>query len=195
MDDGSSTNDPTVRLESTSTLLSRVREGDDKARERLLARFLAPLRRWAHGRIPARARGLFDTDDLVQITLLRSLDHLKGFDPRREGAFLAYLRRILVNQIRDEIRKADRGPRREELGDEVRDPGPSPVEEILGRETVERYEAALARLPAEHQEAVVLRIELGFSYPEIAEALASPSANAARMTVVRALVRLGEELT
>jgi len=131
----------------------------------------------------------------VQITLLRSLDHLKGFDPRREGAFLAYLRRILVNQIRDEIRKADRGPRREEFGDEVRDPSPSPLEHILGRETVERYEAALARLPAEHQEAVVLRIELGFSYPEIAEALASPSANAARMTVVRALVRLGEELT
>jgi RNA polymerase sigma-70 factor (ECF subfamily) len=37
-----------------------------------------------------------------------------------------------------------------------------------------------------------MRIEFGFTFPEIAEALGRPSANAARMTVSRALVRLAE---
>ncbi len=37
-----------------------------------------------------------------------------------------------------------------------------------------------------------MRIEFGYTYPEIAEALGRPSANAARMAVSRALLRLGE---
>ena len=62
----------------------------------------------------------------------------------------------------------------------------------MGRETVEAYEEALSRLPEETQEAVILRIEFGYSYDQIAEALGKPSANAARMTVARALVHLAE---
>ena len=38
----------------------------------------------------------------------------------------------------------------------------------------------------------MLRIELGFTYVEIATFLGSPSANAARMVVTRALARLAE---
>ena len=44
------------------------------------------------------------------------------------------------------------------------------------------------------REAVILRVEFGYSHEEIAEAIGSPSANAARMTVARALVRLAEEM-
>jgi DNA-directed RNA polymerase specialized sigma24 family protein len=43
-------------------------------------------------------------------------------------------------------------------------------------------------------EAVTLRIETGFRYNEIATALGKPSANAVRMTVTRALVRLPKEM-
>jgi len=40
----------------------------------------------------------------------------------------------------------------------------------------------------------VSRVEFGMSYEEVAEVLGKPSANAARMAVVRALVRLAEEM-
>ena len=72
------------------------RAGDQRARERLVSRFLPILRNWATGRLPGGARDLAETDDLVQITLVRALDHIDRFEHRGEGAFLAYLRRILL---------------------------------------------------------------------------------------------------
>lgn len=185
-------------LESTVLLLREVREGDpatrDKARERLLARYLPVLRRWAHGRLPMDSRSLADTDDLVQVTLIRVLKHMEGFEPRHEGAFLAYLRRALLNAMRDEIRRSGRRGVQEELAEEIPDPGPSPLESALGRDAVERYEAAFAKLVPESQEAIFLRMEMGFTYEQIAEALDKPTANAARMTVTRALARLAQEM-
>lgn len=179
-------------VESTAALLEHVRAGDEAARERLVRRYLPALRRWAHGRLPTPARGMVDTDDLVQVALLRALHRVESFEPQRAGAFLAYLRRILLNSIRDELRRAARRPRPEALPEELMDRAPSLVEQAIGREAVEAYEAGLARLPESQQEVVILRIEFGFTYLEIAEAVGSPSANAARMTVSRALLRLAE---
>jgi len=181
-------------LESTAALLALVQGGDAAARDRLVGRYLPILRRWARGRLPAAARGLSDTDDLVQVTLIRALDHVNDFELRREGAFLAYLRRILLNAMRDEIRRSVRRPGGEEVSADLVDPAPSALEQAIGSDLVERYEAALADLPEDHREAVILRVEFGFTYPEIAEALGKPSSNAARMTVARALVRLSEAL-
>jgi len=75
------------------------------------------------------------------------------------------------------------------------EPGPSVVERVIGREAMEAYEAALATLPDEQREAVVMRIEFGYTYPEIAEALGKPSANAARMAVSRALLQVAEVMS
>ena len=185
---------PREPLETTASLLEGARQGDLAARERLFARYLPLVRAWAHGRLPSGARRLAETDDLVQITLLRALDQLPGFEPRRPGAFLAYLRRIVINQVRDEIRRAVRRGDREPLGEDLPAPGRSPLEEAIGSETLERYEAALTQLTQHQQEAVVLRVELGLTYPEIADALGLPTANAARMLVARGLVRLTEAL-
>lgn len=181
-------------LETTARLLELVRSGDDGARERLVVRCLPALRRWAHGRLPSRARGMVDTDDLVQVSLLRALNQVESFVPRREGAFLAYLRRTLLNSIRDELRRTVRRPGGEELTDAIADDAPSLVEEAIGHELVERYEAALATLEETQQEAVILRVEFGYTHQEIADAIGAPTANAARMTVSRALVRLAEAM-
>ena len=59
-------------LDSTFHLISRARNGDQEAIERLFARHLKPLQRWASGRLPKWARDLADTDDLVQDTLLQT---------------------------------------------------------------------------------------------------------------------------
>jgi RNA polymerase sigma-70 factor (ECF subfamily) len=181
-------------LESTAVLLTRARDGDEAARERLFARFLPVLRRWAHRRLPARARGLADTDDLVQVTLTRTLGRLRDLEPRQEGSFLAYLRRILLNAVREEIRRSSRRGAHEELSPELADDRASVVDEVLGREKMRAYEEALARLPEEQQEAVILRLEFGYSHAQVAEALGKRSADAARMTVVRALVQLAKAM-
>lgn len=180
--------------DSTAQLLSLARGGDRTAREHLFARYSVILRRLAHGRIPPGARDLADTDDLVQDTLLRAFKQLDVFEPRREGAFLAYLRQILLNRIRDVLRNSRRRPGLEPLGEDLPHPGLSPLESAIGSELIAAYEAALASLTPEQREGIVLRLEMGFTYPEIAEALGSPSANAARMMVSRALLALAEML-
>lgn len=183
---------PDVPLETTASLLALIRGGDDAARNRLLARIYKPLLRFAHGRLPTRARDLTDTEDLVQVAVLRALDHIDEFDCKREGAFLAYLRRILLNLIRDEARRVGRRPEQEVLSDELATPGPSPLEDAVGRDAMDRYDAALAQLSAEQQEAVILRVEMGYTYAEIGEVTGRVSTDAARMTVTRALVRLSK---
>jgi RNA polymerase sigma factor (sigma-70 family) len=179
---------------STTRLIVRVRQGEAGAKDELYSRFLPRLRQWAHGRLPGYARDLADTDDLVQVSLLSALNHLETFEPRREGAFLAYLRRILMNRIRDEIRRATRRGVTEEVPEHLEGREASPLEEVLGRDLLESYEKALARLTESQQEAVLLRVEFGYTYAEIAEATGAPSEAAARMLVVRGLARLAEEL-
>jgi RNA polymerase sigma factor (sigma-70 family) len=179
---------------STASLLAAVRQGDPSARERLIARYLPALRSWARGRLPVGARDLADTDDLVQVTLLRALDHVEGFEPRHAGSFMAYLRRILVNQIRDELRRSGRRPPHDGAEGEIAWLGPSPLEEAVGREVLDSYERAMERLRDDQQEAIMLRVEMGFTHAEVAEAMGLTTPNAARMFVVRSLVRLAEEM-
>lgn len=181
-------------LESTSALLDRLRAGDERARERLFTRFLPVLRRWAHQQLPRGARDLSDTGDLVQVTLMRALAHLDRFEPRGEGAFLGYLRHILLNTARDEARRSSRRGGMGPVDEALEDPRPSVMEQVLGRETLERYERGLGRLPEDQRDAVILRLEMDYSHAEIAAALGRPSADAARMLVARALVALAEAM-
>lgn len=180
--------------ESTAHLLDLARGGDDGARERLMARYLPVLRRWAHGRLPSRARSTADTNDIVQTCLVRALQHLDRFEPRREGAFLAYLRQILLNAIRDEARRLAHRVDVEPVSDATTSGDRSLLDQVIGREAMEAFEAALATLPAIQQEAIILRLELGMSHQEVADAIGSPSADAARVMVSRAIVQLAKEL-
>jgi RNA polymerase sigma-70 factor (ECF subfamily) len=135
-----------------------------------------------------------DTDDLVQDTLIRSVANLDHFEPRGDGALQAYLRGAVMNRIRDEIRRKQRTPAVDTLDTALPSHGQSPLEAAIGAETLAKYDRALERLDAETREAVIARIEMGCSYAEVAELMGKPSADAARMTVSRALVRLAEEL-
>jgi RNA polymerase sigma-70 factor, ECF subfamily len=180
------------RLESTTELLAQVRGGDQDALERLLRIYGPLLARWAHGRLPNTARGLSDTEDLVQITLIRVLGKLGTFEEQHPGAFLAYLRRGLLNNLRNEIRHASHRPRGEPPDVDLRAPGPSPLEQTIGVRALEAYEAALEQLTDDQKAAVTLRLEMGCKHEEIASLLGKPSANAARMLVARGLVRLAE---
>ena len=56
--------------------------------------------------------------------------------------------------------------------------------------TTARYEAGLAALTADERDAVISRVEFGLNYAEVAEAPGKPTADAARMYVARAIVKL-----
>ena len=152
----------TLSPERTIDLLHRVRTGDNAALELLLARCLPALRRWAHGRLPACARDMQDTADLVQDTIVSALKRLDRFEPRHEGALQAYLREALVNRIRDIMRKKVRRPQAVELPEEIPADVLSPLEQMLGHEKMARYDAALARLRPADREAIVARLELQY---------------------------------
>ena len=181
---------PSLALTSTIDLLERFKQGDEGAVNLLVERSLPPLKRWARGRLPRWARGLDDTQDLVQDAIVRALPRLKTFEARHPGALQAYLRMAITNHIRDEIRRVGTRPTRTELDDIHPDAAPSPLEEVIGREGLERYEAALAALRPADREAIIARLELQQSYEEVAIALGKPSADAARMAVKRAVKAL-----
>lgn len=180
--------------ESSVDLLVRARSGDKIALEHLLDRYRPILRRWARGRLPGYAREFIDTEDLVQDTLIQTVRRIDVFEPHHDGALLAYLRQALQNRIRDEIRRRARTPERASLDIETPDDATSPLEHTVGVQNLERYEAALKRVSPEDRELIVLRIEMGMSYEDLAAAVGKPSPNAARMSALRALIRLGEEI-
>ena len=187
---------PPAPLDSTAVLIQRVREGDKDSLERLIQRHLAPLRRYASGRLPRWARDLADTDDLVQDTLLRTFSRVDTFEVRGVGALQAYLRQAVMNRLRDELRRKGRAPVVVDVHElDVAAPAQgSPLEEAIGADAAARYVAALARLKPEEREAIIGRVEMDYSYAELADVLGKPTADAARKTARRALLRLAEEM-
>jgi RNA polymerase sigma-70 factor (ECF subfamily) len=181
--------------DDTADFLDRFRGGDREALDMLFSRHTTLLRRWAAGRLPRWARGAIDTVDLVQDTMMATLKTLDRFEVRGEGALQAYLRQALINKVHTQVRKANSRPVLDAADSGIVDDGTSPVEAAIGREKAERYEAALARLPDDTRAAVVARVEMGLSYAEIATVLDKPSADAVRMVVARALVKLAREMS
>ncbi|HLG55657.1 MAG TPA: sigma-70 family RNA polymerase sigma factor [Vicinamibacterales bacterium] len=192
MSDSSSADAQSTLLsdEPTIELVVRARGGDRMAVEALLQRSVPRLKRWAHGRLPAAARGTLDTGDLVQETVLHVLRRLDTFEPRHVGAMQAYLRQSVINRIRDEVRRIGRHPTPCELPEDMRSELPSPLEEAVQAEGVQRYRTALATLAPRDRELIVVRIEAQWSYDEIAQRFGLPTSDAARMAVGRALRRL-----
>jgi len=182
-------------LESSRELVGRAQKGDAGALNQLLSRYLPRLQRWATRRLPARARDLNDTHDLVQNAVIRSLKSFQVFEYRGEGSFQAYLRKGVLNAIRDEVRRVDRRPQREELSTNVADDRQSPLEAAIGKQALGQYDAALERLSESDREAVILRVEFGYSFREIAEMTDRASDDAARMAVSRALGEIARQMS
>jgi RNA polymerase sigma-70 factor, ECF subfamily len=185
--------EPTANLlsdEPTMELVLSARLGNRMALEALLERCLPPVKRWAHGKLPAHARGSLDTGDLVQEAAMHVLARLDKFEPRHVGAMQAYLRMSVVNRIRDEIRRVGRRPETVELLAEPTSDDTSPLEIAIRGEAYERYRCALATLRTRDREMVVARVEMQWSVEQIAQRFTMASLDAARVAVSRALKRL-----
>jgi RNA polymerase sigma-70 factor (ECF subfamily) len=176
--------------ESSLALLRRAQAGDRAALDLLLTRYRPRLRRWAHRRLPGWARDMAETDDLVQDTFVKAIRNLDSFVVEGEGGFQNYLRASIANAIRDEIRKARRRPAIGVLDSALPSEEESPLERVVGRRRLARYEAALGRLTPEDRDAVVARLEFGFTHSELAAALGKRTPDAARKVCQKAIERL-----
>ena len=169
--------------------VSCARNGDAVARQQLCARTLPALRRWA-----ARFKHAgHDADDLVQTAYLRALSRLGDFEVRGDGSFAAYLRQILLNEIRAELRRRRRHGDAVELDDALAIHGDPVVEHALAHERASALHRALRNLSRRQREHIALRMHAGLSFGEIA-ARTGGNADSARMIVTRALRALTQQL-
>jgi RNA polymerase sigma-70 factor (ECF subfamily) len=150
-------------------LLAAARRGDHDALEALL--------RSVHDRMAAVARRMLrdpgDAADCTQEALIRVVRGLAGFDGR--SSFSTWCHRIVATTALDELRRRGRRPvtvpetDREPLSTES-----TPEQASLDALALADIDSALARLPEEFRQAVVLSDVADLDYPTIAEMLEVP---------------------
>ncbi len=157
--------------------------------------FIASLKRRlvrsVHGNVPESIRPRCDTEDLVQDAVVGLLETRTALLPENAGAIYSFLRVSIRNRIVDELRKAVTEIKYLALRANAPSRSATPVEKALVREQRAAFREALLLLEERDRLLVAGRIELGFSYAELAEALDYPSSDAARMAAKRAVLRIG----
>lgn len=148
-------------------LVDRARRGDMDAFGDLVARHQAGLVRFLTHMVSNGA----DAEDVAQDTLLRAYRALKDF--RGQSAFRTWLYQIGANAARTHL---DRRRQRQEQPDSDEDAravaSPERIEDrVIAHDQLRR---ALAQLPDDWREAVLLRDIEGLEYREIAETLGIP---------------------
>lgn len=163
----------------------------------LIGAYLPQLQRFAERRLPVEIRGTIGADDLVQEAVLGGIKQLHHFEFRHEQAFLAYLFTSIRHRIVDEIRRRRRQPALVPLaehGNANVDPAMSPLQRVIATENMGRYARAFARLADRDRQLIVLRMERGLTYLDVAARLGMSTEVAVRMAIRRALRRLERKL-
>jgi RNA polymerase sigma-70 factor (ECF subfamily) len=154
-------------------LVEAFQGGDYSAFDRLVERW----QRKIHGAIFRIMGSEDECRDLSQETFLRAYRALGTF--KKEARFSSWLYQIALNQCRDRLRRrklrsAVSLDELDESGAPSRAPGPSALELVERREVSNAVAAAVAALPEEQREVVVLKEYQGLTFLEIAEALGVP---------------------
>jgi RNA polymerase sigma-70 factor, ECF subfamily len=191
--------------------MSRPR--NDAGPDQVVATELERYRSWlgllARLQVDARFRAKFDPSDIVQQTLLEAVRDWPQFRGGSEAELAAWLRQILAHVQLHEVRRYGGAQRRDigrevsleealaessrRLGAALAAPGSSPSEQAGRHELELRLADALARLPVDHAEIIVLRNVEGLSHEEAARRMGR-GVGAVRMLWIRALARLRQEL-
>jgi RNA polymerase sigma-70 factor, ECF subfamily len=190
-------------------LLRGAQGGDREALGRLLARYGHYLLLLARVQVGRRLQGKVDPADLVQETFLEAHRHFPGFRGQAEPEVAAWLRQILAGVLANLVRRyfgtQGRDVRLERrlageldrssvaLDRGLADPGPTPSRLAVGRERAVLLADALARLPADYQEVIVLRHLEDRPFGEVAARMGRTE-DAVQKLWVRALARLRKAL-
>ena len=190
-------------------LLALARSGDRTCLGRLLELYRGYLSLLARLQIGNRLQGKADAADLVQETFLQAHQNWERFRGTTEGELLAWLRRILAARTADLMRHYLGSQRRDvrlerELAAELDrssqdlDGGllakqDSPSAQVARREQGVLLADALALLPEDYREVLILRHMEGLSFPEVAQRLGR-TLDAVKKVWTRALARLRQSL-
>jgi RNA polymerase sigma-70 factor (ECF subfamily) len=143
-----------------------------------VAAFDVLVQRWERkiqGAIYRLLRSEEEARDLCQETFLKAFRGLGSF--RGQAKFSSWLYQIALNLCRDRIRrkKGKTWVSLEEIGEAEADPrSPNVLELVEAGDLARRVAAAVATLPEEQREAVILKEYEGMTFPEIAEILDVP---------------------
>jgi RNA polymerase sigma-70 factor (ECF subfamily) len=191
----------------TERYLAAARAGEGDALGQALEACRNYLLLVAEREMDPRLKAKGGASDVVQQTFLEAQRDFGRFDGTTESELLAWLRRMLLNNVANfrrhwagtEKRRADREqplapPDASRLGGSwIADGGPTPSRELMADERDAAVRAAVERLPEDYRQVLRLRYEEDRPFEEIA-AIMSRSANAVRKLWARAVERLEEEL-
>ena len=144
-------------------LLWRVKRGSARALRRLYGKYEPDLLTLA-----ASLLGRSD-QDVLQDVFVRFIESLETFE--LTGSLKGYLATCVANRARD-LRRRDRsrltGPL--ETAERLVSGQPGPLQRVIADEQRRRLSSALAQLPCEQQETVLLHLKAGLTFREIGQA-------------------------
>lgn len=193
---------------SVADLLVSARAGDDRDRDELFRRCRPYLALLAQAQVESWLRAKVDPSDIVQQTLLEVHRDWRRFEGQTNAQWWAWLRRILLHNAADFVRRygvaAKRQARREvRLGprtDQTTSPGfepaaagDSPSREVERRDEQIELALALDRLPPDYREVIMLRNLERLPFDEVAERMGR-SRPAAQMLWMRAVKKLESQM-
>jgi RNA polymerase sigma-70 factor (ECF subfamily) len=192
----------------TEGLVRGVQAGDPEAFTAVVDRMRGRLEMWIRVRMGPLLRSRLAADDVFQETLIQAYRSLDAFKDTGPGSFQRWMFSVAENRLKD-LHKyhaaqkrhpaheaADAGPTAEErrIVDRLAGDGTTPSQGVRRTEIAERLSAALARIPDDLRELIVLRVIEDLSFREITERIGT-DARAARGLYARALRELQRALT
>jgi RNA polymerase sigma-70 factor (ECF subfamily) len=186
--------------QQTTALLERARAGSEDALNELFERWAGRLLALVRLRMGPALRARMESRDILQAALLKAFRNIERFESSDARSLMAWLGRIVENEIRDQA-DHQRRQRRDAAREVVLSQGLDAVEArvrsqvslVVLDEELARVERALEALEPDHREVIVLRKfeELGFG--EIGRRM-QRSPDACRMLLARAMAALTLQL-
>jgi RNA polymerase sigma-70 factor (ECF subfamily) len=191
------------------TLVSKAARGERAALESLLESHLPRLRAYVRLHAGPAILRRESSEDIVQSVCREALQSMDRMEYLGEAQFRGWLYTATVRKISKRYafwRASRRGDGAGGLAPnpQIHDDGAeleaacrsisTPSGKLVSAEEIERIEAALAKLPDERREIVLLSRMLGLSHREIAERMGRTE-NACRILLTRALAELAKNLS
>jgi RNA polymerase sigma-70 factor (ECF subfamily) len=178
-----------VDVSDLALVVAAAVAGDRRATERLLSVVRPLVVRYCRARVGRQERSFASADDVAQEVCLAVLTALNTYQDQGRP-FLAFVYGIAAHKVADAHRAAARNkaePVAEVPDSPELDAGPE--QRAMREELSQRMAELLKVLPAKQREILVLRVMVGLSAEETADAVGS-TPGAVRVAQHRALARL-----
>jgi RNA polymerase sigma-70 factor (ECF subfamily) len=179
----------TTKEERLDAVVAEALAGDRDALREVLETIRPIVVRYCRARVGAMERSGLSAEDVAQEVCLAAVMALPRYRDRGRP-FLAFVYGIAAHKVADAYRAAGRDPAYPtDSIPEHRSTEPDPEQAALEADSVTRMSELLEILPDKQREILILRVVVGLSAEETAEAVGS-TPGAVRVAQHRALARL-----